>query len=139
MIISKDEDIYIIKIFKNKIENVDIYDIDFISTFFKDILIKLKNKYNIKGFCDIEAFINKDYGMIIEINNLYKYDEDIDVKIRFHIDTLFMCEINYYDLDCYDDCYLYENKYYCTYKNIYDCDVIYRDNYKIIKEGLKIK
>ncbi len=139
MIISKNDDLYIVRLFKNKIKDVDIFDIENISTIFRDILIRLKTKYNIRGFCLIEVFVNEYYGMIIEIYNIDTYGKDIDVKIRFHIDSLFMNEINEHDIDSYDDCYLYNNKYYTTYKNVSDSELIYKDAYKIIKEGIKIK
>ena len=139
MIISKDDDLYIIKIIKDKIKGVDIYDTNFISTFFRDMLYKLKNRYNIKGFCDIEVFVNKEYGMIVEVDNLYKYGNDIDVKIKFHIGSLFMNEISCYDLIYHNDCYLYKDRYYTIYKDITDSEVLYKDTYNIIKNGIKIK
>ncbi len=139
MIINKNDDLYIVRIYKNKMKDVDIFDIDDISTMFKDVLVKLKTKYNVRGFCLIEVFVNEYFGMIVEVDNIDKYGRDIDVKIKFHIDSLFMFEINDYDIDKYDDCYLYKNKYYSTYKNINDSVLIYRDAYRIIKEGIKIK
>ncbi len=139
LIISKNNDLYIVKLYKNKMQNIDIFNIDDISILFKKVLVKLKNKYDISGFCLIEVFVNEYYGMIVEIDNIDKYGKDIDVNIKFHIDSLFMNEINDYDMDRYEDCYFYKNKYYSTYKNINDSEVIYKEAYRIIKEGIKIK
>ena len=139
MIIKEDDSLYIVRFYKDKLNDVDIYNIEDISSLFGDILIKLKDKYKVRGFCFIEVFVNKYYGMIIEINNTEKNENDIDVKIRFHMDTLFMNEIYEYDMDNYDDCYLYKNKYYSTYKSICDSELIYRDTYKVIRDGIKIK
>ena len=36
----------------------------------KDSFIKVKNKYNLSGMFDVDIYVNEDYGMIIEINNL---------------------------------------------------------------------
>ena len=139
MIINKNDNKYIIKLFKNRMKSVDIFDIDDISELFKDVLLKLKTKYNVSGFCLIEVFVNEYYGMIVEVDNNDKYGNDIDVKIRFHVDSLFMNEINDWDIDNCDDCYLYNDKYYTTYKDINDSEVIYKDAFKIIEEGIKIK
>ena len=139
MVINKDGDIYIVKLYKNKMRDIDIYNIEDISALFSDILAKLRIKYKIIGFCVIDVFVNELYGMIVEINNIDKYGSDLDVKIKFHIDTLFMIEVNWYDIDYYEDCYLFDDKYYSTYKDMIDSKVLYRDTYRIIKEGIKIK
>lgn len=141
MIISKDGNLFIVKIYKENINDIDIYDTDKILELFKSFLVILKDKYKISGLCDINVYINDDYGMILEINNLYKYDDEIDIKISFHIDALFMIEINF-DIDNYDDydeIYFYNNKYYTNYKNIYDSSVIYKDSLEIINSGIRIK
>lgn len=141
MIIIKDGNLFIVKIYKENINDIDIYDTDKILELFKSFLVILKDKYKISGLCDINVYINDDYGMILEINNLYKYDDEIDIKISFHIDALFMIEINF-DIDNYDDydeIYFYNNKYYTNYKNIYDSSVIYKDSLEIINSGIRIK
>ena len=139
LIIKENDDLYVVKFYKDELKDVDIYNIEDVSSLFGDILVKLKDKYRVRGFCFIEVFVNECHGMIIEINNEEKYGCDIDIKIKFYIDTLFMNEIYECDIDKYDDCYLYEDKYYSTYKNISDSELIYRDAYKIVKYGIKIK
>ena len=139
MIINRDGDLFVIKIFKNNIKNIDIFDIDDVSSLFKDILFKIKKKYDISGLCEIEVFVNDKFGIIIEINNIYKYadDEDIDIKIKFHLDCIFMNEI--YNIDEASECYLYKDKYYSIYSKLVDSTVIYHECNKIIKEGIRVK
>ena len=112
LIIRKYDNLYIVKLYKDKLNDIDIYDMDNISNLFREVLVKLKEKYGVRGYCFIEVFVNDYYGMIIEIDNKDIYGDEIDIKIRFHIDTLFMNEIYNDEIDKYDDCYLYKNKYY---------------------------
>ena len=141
LIINNDGSLFIIKIYKESIDNFDLFDIDNVTDIFKDILVKIKRKYNVSGLCDIDVYVNYDFGMIIEINNVYKYGKDIDVKIRFHIDSYFMNEI-YFDPDAinlYDDLYYYNNKYYTMYNKLWDSNIIYKDCEDIVNKGIRIK
>lgn len=141
MIISRDGNLFIIKIYKENIYDFDIYDTNDITDLFKDILIKIKKKYKINGLCDIDVYINDKYGMIMEINNIYKYGKDLDVKISFHIDSYFMNEIEFDidDIDDYLEVYYYNNKYYTICDRIRDSDIIYKDSFNIINKGIRIK
>ena len=139
MIINKYDDLYVIKLYKNIIKNMDIFNIDDVSMLFKEVLIQLKTKYEVKGYCEVEVFTDKEYGMIIEIENIDKYGNDIDIKVKFHIDSLFMHEIYFEDKYKYDECYLYNNKYYVKYKYMYDSEIIYKDAGRIIRDGIKIE
>ena len=137
MIINRDGDLYIVKVYKTCIKDIDIFDIDDVTSLFKDILFKIKKKYDIRGLCEIEVFVNDVFGLIIEINNIYKYDDDVDIKIKFHLDCIFMNEI--YNIDEVNECYLYKDKYYSIYNESFDSNVIYHDCNKIIKKGIRIK
>ena len=141
LIINNDGSLFIIKIYKESIDNFDLFDIDNVTDIFKDILIKIKKKYNISGLCDIDVYVNYDFGMIIEINNVYKYGKDIDVKIRFHIDSYFMNEIDFDPdaINLYDDLYYYNNKYYTMYNKLWDSNIIYKDCEDIVNKGIRIK
>ena len=101
--------------------------------------MKLRDKYNISGLCVIEVYVNKYYGMIVEVDNIYNYGNELDVKIKMHIDYLFMNEINNDQIFEVSDCYLYNNKYYSNYNYLFDSAVVYKDVNKIIKNGIKIK
>lgn len=141
LIINNDGSLFIIKIYKESIDNFDLFDIDNVTDIFKDILVKIKRKYNVSGLCDIDVYVNYDFGMIIEINNVYKYGKDIDVEIRFHIDSYFMNEIDFDPdaINLYDDLYYYNNKYYTMYNKLWDSNIIYKDCEDIVNKGIRIK
>ncbi len=141
LIINNDGNLFIIKVYKESIDNFDLFDIDNVTDIFKDILVKIKRKYNVSGLCDIDVYVNYDFGMIIEINNVYKYGKDIDVKIRFHIDSYFMNEIDFDPdaINLYDDLYYYNNKYYTMYNKLWDSNIIYKDCEDIVNKGIRIK
>ena len=91
------------------------------------------------GLCYIDVYVNNNIGMIIEIDNIYGEDNNvINSKIKFHMNSIFLCEIDYTD-DYIKDIYYYEGKYYTFYNNEIDSNIIYRDCLKIIKNGVKIK
>ena len=141
LIINNDGSLFIIKIYKESIDNFDLFDIDNVTDIFKDILVKIKRKYNVSGLCDIDVYVNYDFGMIIENNNVYKYGKDIDVKMRFHIDSYFMNEIDFDPdaINLYDDLYYYNNKYYTMYNKLWDSNIIYKDCEDIVNKGIRIK
>lgn len=118
----------------NKLNESDYYNQEKISDLFKKIILKIKEKYNIKGLLDIDVYINKYYGMIIEIEVLYSELEEIDMRIHFHLDTIFLIETNDYNSK---DLYYYENKYYTIYNNISDNNIIYKSN-DILTKGIRI-
>ena len=134
MIIRKYDNKYIIKILNNKLNESDYYNQEKISDLFKNIILKIKEKYTIKGLLDIDVYINKYYGMIIEIEVLYSELEEIDMRIHFHLDTIFLIETNNYNSK---DLYYYENKYYTIYNNISDNNIIYKSN-DILTKGIRI-
>lgn len=138
MIINKNDDLFIIKVYKECVNNFDIYDMDSILDLFKIVLGKLKEKYNISGLCIIDVYINDSFGMIIEVKNIYKYQDEIDVKITFHVDSIFMMEINAYDCEEYDEIYFYEDRYYTCYNKNVDSNVIYKDSLDIVNKGIRL-
>ena len=139
MIINKNDNLFIVHIFKEYINDINMFDVNMMITFFKNILKKIKNKYYVNGLCDIYAYYDKNYGMILEIDN---YDDDIielDANIKFYFDSNFLQEIDF-DLDNdYDNIYYYNGKYYTNYKNNNDSKIIYKNISNIIYNGLKIK
>ena len=101
----------------------------------------LKDKYKVSGLCCIDVYANEYFGIIIEVNNIYKYDDEIDIKVSFHIDSFFLVEINFDidDMDNYDEIYYYNGKYYANYKNICDSNIIYDGSLEIVNKGIRIK
>ena len=137
MVINKNGDNYIVFIYKKHLDDVDIFDYQEISIFFKSIISKLISKYNISGLCKADVYVNDDLGMIIEINNISINSDILDVKVNIHMDYIFFSEINY--INDYDDVYYYNGKYYTIYKDNIDSNVIYKNSLDIINGGIKIK
>ncbi len=118
----------------------------------KKILINvfdnLEKYYNITFTSDynLELYINRYYGMILEIkeNKDFIYDDIVNLKLNVLRDTLFLYEvddpleyINY-------EIYYYNDKFYVNVKRedinlIEDSNLVYGDIvYKIIGRGIKI-
>lgn len=118
----------------------------------KKILINvfdnLEKYYNITFTSDynLELYINRYYGMILEIkeNEDFIYDDIVNLKLNVIRDTLFLYEvddpleyINY-------EIYYYNDKFYVNAKRedinlIEDSNLVYGDIvYKIIGRGIKI-
>ena len=139
MIIKKDNNKYIVHILNNNIDIINIYDVEEITLFFKKVLNKVKNKYNIKGLCNIYVYLDNNYGMVIEIDNYNKCTNILNVKVKFILDASFMIEINDIDNNKYEDIYYYMGKYYTYYNDTSDSEIIYNNYFDIIDKGLKIK
>lgn len=137
MIIRKKNNIFIIKILKEKLNNFNIFNQDNIKELFQNILTKIKEKHDLNGLLNIDVYLNEYYGMIIEIKPIYYYKNEIDMKIHFHLDCIFLSEINTKELTKLKNTYLYRNKYYTIYKNIADSNIIYKTN-DILEKGIKI-
>ena len=118
----------------------------------KKMLIKvfdnLEKYYDITFTSDynLELYINRYYGMILEIkeNEDFIYDDIVNLKLNVLRDTLFLYEvddpleyINY-------EIYYYNDKFYVNAKRedinlIEDSNLVYGDIvYKIIGRGIKI-
>ena len=118
----------------------------------KKMLIKvfdnLEKYYNITFTSDynLELYINRYYGMILEIkeNEDFIYDDIVNLKLNVLRDTLFLYEvddpleyINY-------EIYYYNDKFYVNAKRedinlIENSNLVYGDIvYKIIGRGIKI-
>ena len=116
MIIKRNDNNYIIFLYKEETENIDFFNYELITNFFKNLLFYLKKKYKMCGLCYIDVYVNNNIGMIIEIDNIYGEDNNvINSKIKFHMNSIFLCEIDYTD-DYIKDIYYYEGKYYTHYK-----------------------
>ena len=138
MIFNKENKFLLIKIFKSYLKDFDIYNKDDIINLFKFIFIKIKKKYNLSGLFNVDIYVNSDYGMIIEINNLYYLDNESDMKINIHLDSIFLVEISSNEIFNHDEIYYYNNKFYSKYNQLYDSYVIYKNIDEIISNGIKI-
>lgn len=137
MIIRKIDNTYIIKIIKKEIINFDIFNQQKIKELFQKIILRLKKKYNIMGLLKVDIYVNKYYGMIIEIKPIYNDIDEIDMKISFHLDTTFLYEINEKEIIKEKEIYYFKNKYYGIYQKPIDSNIIYKTD-NILKEGIKV-
>lgn len=113
-----------------------------------DVFDNLEKYYNITFTSDynLELYINRYYGMILEIkeNEDFIYDDIVNLKLNILRDTLFLYEvddpleyINY-------EIYYYNDKFYVNAKRedinlMENSNLVYGDIvYKIIGRGIKI-
>ena len=138
MIFNKEDKFLLVKILKSNLGEFDVYNKEQVLNLFKDVFLKVKDKYNLSGFFDIDIYVNDNYGMIMEINNIHFYKNIIDVKIKFHLDAVFLMEIDTDEILDYEDVYYYKDRFYGCFKDYSDKEVIYKDIDVIINEGIKI-
>lgn len=144
MNISKFGNDYLIKIYKEEIKDIDIYDIDDIYTLIKLIIKKIIKNNNIYGNYQINIYTNDIYGMIIEFNKI-KENSYIDLKINITIDSIFLYKTNNNYLDNNSTIYYYKNNYYILPKdnniNLLEVEEVLYGNIvkEILAKGIKVK
>ena len=132
-----DKDNYIIKIFNNY-NGIDIYDHDNIESFVKDIFNKHLKKYNLTGRILFNVYIDRLYGMIIEIKKLNDLiiDKLIDIKIKFNLNISFLYEVEYFyliDNNIFNqNIYYYKDKFYLEIIN----DINEKDYINLISNSI---
>ena len=138
MIIRKFDDYFLVKIYRENLSDFDVFDIDTIRPFFKEIFRKIKNKYNLKGLIDVDVYFNLDYGIIMEIHPVCDLFEQIDVKIHIYLNNVFLTLIDMNDIiDC-KNVYYYKGNFYSNYTGLCDNEVFYKDTDNIINYGIKV-
>lgn len=138
-----------------------VYDINYsnekeLKKLLKNLFIKLSDIYNIniKGFYNINVYIDKNYGTVLlikreEIEYYDFFDNQVDMKIvlkrnpfLYKIDDLFSINTRKYNV------YAYLNSFYLLPKkeldfneliHLLEISTIIYDSDKIIKHGIKIK
>ena len=96
------------------------YDISKIEEYFKSIFQTLKYCYNLEiyGYYEIDVYIDKNYGIVIEMEkddiDFECYDQ-IDMRVTFH-NQKFLYQIE--DIEYNKKIYKYKNKYYIKKYNI---------------------
>lgn len=144
MNISKFGNDYLIKIYKEEIKDIDIYDIDDIYTLIKLIIKKIIKNNNISGNYQINIYTNGIYGMIIEFNKI-KENNYIDLKINITIDSIFLYKTNSNYLNTNNTIYYYKNNYYILPKdnniNLLEVEEVLYGNIvkEILSKGIKVK
>ena len=144
MNISKFGNDYLIKLYKEEIKDIDIYDIDDIYTLIKLIIKKIIKNNNISGNYQINIYTNDIYGMIIEFNKI-KENSYIDLKINITIDSIFLYKTNNNYLNTNNTIYYYKNNYYILPKdnniNLLEVEEVLYGNIvkEILAKGIKVK
>ena len=144
MNISKFGNDYLIKIYKEEIKDIDIYDIDDIYTLIKLIIKKIIKNNNISGNYQINIYTNDIYGTIIEFNKI-KENNYIDLKINITIDSIFLYKTNSNYLNTNNTIYYYKNNYYILPKdnniNLLEVEEVLYGNIvkEILSKGIKVK
>ena len=143
MNISKLGNDYLIKIYKEEIKDINIYNIDDIYTLIKLIIKKIIKNNNISGNYQINIYTNDIYGMIIEFNKI-KENSYIDLKINITIDSIFLYKTNNNYLNNNNTIYYYKNNYYILPKdnniNLLEVEEVLYGNIvkEILSKGIKV-
>ncbi len=143
MNISKSGNDYLIKIYKEKIKDINIYNIDDIYTLIKLIIRKIIKNYTISGTYQINIYTNDIYGMIIELNKI-KENNYIELKINITINSIFLYKTNNNYLNKNNTIYYYKNNYYILPRNdnisLLEVEEILYGNIvkEILSKGIKI-
>ena len=117
-------------IVKYKNLDIDIFDYDEVMNLCKIVIKKLISKYICYGLYLFNIYTNYQYGIIIVINKINDLDNDINIKIRFHIESIFLEEIDYFKYkDKNKTIYYYDDKFYIEYDKNYleDSYILYGD------------
>ena len=92
-----------------------ILDNSKLDTYFKNLFLKLKDKYNTKivGYYNINVYTDKTYGSIIEMENqdldYYNYFDQVDMEIKIiKNDFLYQIDYDYVTKDILNKTVLYK-------------------------------
>ena len=138
MVIRKCDDYFLIKIFRNSVGDFNIFDMDSIKGLFQTIFDKLREKYDLHGLIEVDVYVNYNYGLIIELKPIDSYLDDVDMRIKMHLRDVFLVSVDSNSILDYEDVYYYDGKFYGTYIDNSDNEVIYKDIDDIIFKGIKI-
>ncbi len=147
-----DNDYYLIKMPKTDIKN--IYNKNKITELIKKIVKDILQKYKLKGLIYLDIYINGLYGIIVSVTNkdIVFFDNEVEVKMTFHINTTFLYLIDYFDLMKLNiknqKIYYYKDNFYLEIVNkisnnkylklLEYSDIVYEDILEILNKGLKI-
>jgi len=158
--INSDDEI-IVFLNNSYIEELNFTDRRKTENYFKSLFQKLSKNYDIEmnGFYNVNVYINKHYGYILEINientDYYTYfGNQIDMKINLIKDNNFLYEIDflYLEPNLLKYCHIYRDgkKLYLKIKNDIDnlilgellekSNIIYGESSKqIIKDSVEVR
>ena len=115
MRLETDNDKIIVYLKKELIGSIDFSDMDNLENYFKNIFLKLKNIYEIelKGYYNINVYIDKIYGIVLEL-----IQENIEYGEYFNQIEMRIIPINTTFLYLIDDLIKIENTNLYYYKFI---------------------
>ena len=125
--------------FKLKGIEIDIFNYDEIMNICKMIMKKIIVEDKDNGLYKFDIYTNYQYGMIIDGKKISN-DDDIDIKVNFHIESIFLEEVDYFNYkDKNKIIYYYNNKFYIEYDkdSLIDSYILYGDMvYDILNRGI---
>lgn len=150
------ENNFIAKISNDVVENIDIFDMEEVEEFIKNLFTTILKRQKIKGEVELNIYIDNNYGMIVDIKNEedFVFDDEVDIKIIFHLNNAFLYEIDYFDIVENTNIknaniYFYNNNFYLEliddidkkdYIKLLEASNIIWDNegFKIVNKGVKL-
>lgn len=148
--IHNDDIIVIIK--DNNISKVDFNDMVSVEKYFRKILLKLKDLYeiDIKGFYNIYAYIDLEEGIVLEIKKevIDYYDTFHQLELRivkenveflYEVDNILEFMNKKFEIYCYNDRFFIRNNYDDISYRLYEFgNLVYKDTKKIKENGKKM-
>ena len=100
-----------------------------VGDFLKDLIVRLKNTYSItlKGFYEVEVYINRIIGMYIKMNKIKKFDfymDEIDLKIDINFNSrVYYKTLDYFIISKYKGIKIKDGYYYISIDTIDNNDI----------------
>lgn len=113
------------KIFVNKlyIKDIDLNDKDVIILAVKDIIQKLKQRLQLRGFYKVKVFPSKNIGLFIEIIQLedLEFSNNLDLRVVVYFDEKIFFETeDYFVIQKYDSIIFFDDKFYCLIDDYFE-------------------
>ena len=111
--------------------DIGIYDKEYILKYIKDVLKKVNNRYqlNLSGFYKVKSYFNDKVGMFLNIIKIDDNDFNNDIDYRI---ILFQNEKFLFETEDYDIIKNIPNKKY--YNNMFYVDIDFLDNISILMD-----
>jgi hypothetical protein len=112
----KNENDIVVFLNNKYVENIDFNDRNNLEKYFRSLFLKLKNIYriNISGYYTINVYINKYYGIILEMFRepleCFDYFNSIDMQVNIMKNSEFLYQVN--DFCNKHKIYFYKNNLY---------------------------
>ncbi|MDD2435628.1 MAG: hypothetical protein PHO63_05190 [Bacilli bacterium] len=134
----KNDNNLIVFLNKKYTDKIDFSDRSSLESYFRQLFLKLKNNYQLKisGYYDINVYIDKYYGIILEMFQesieCFDYFNSIDMKVNIITNSEFLYQVNDFNKDY--PVYIYRGKLYLRINK----DISFIELGKIIENGIII-